>query len=146
MQELMFQSGASVPAGTKLSLTFEQADARKQLLVADDPKDVAKAVEDLVLAKRAVAAASASKDAGELAKAEKFLTDARENLQKRRGYTATASLFFKKGEVIRIERTGTEFGRALTEALGIQPADRPAAVRAAERAPRAPRSPRGRGK
>lgn len=133
MREVTFKSGASVPAGTKLMLAFVQADARASSVESLAPNDVAKAQDEVAMAKRALAAAKGGADLKAIIDAEQYLAEARTALNSARfPYLAKENLYFKAGETIEMER-GDEFGRALTDALGLEANDRPLAEREATR-------------
>lgn len=120
MNIVTLNSSVTVPAGSLLSLTHDQAVAREGLLTAVNTKEIDKAVAVLATAKAALGnlrrpqAAASTKD---MDAAQAKVSAARTALAKLRGiWRAKLPVFFVGGEEIGFE--GNANAREVREALG----------------------------
>lgn len=130
-RNVTFKTGASVPGGTKLWLTYAQADARPLTVTPLDKKSVDAALEEIRLAKLRVAAAKVGPDVQARFDAETSLEEARKALELPRPYLAKEPIFFAPGEALAIEME-TLADRTLAEAMGLSPEDQTAERSAAQ--------------
>lgn len=129
MKNVTVVAGTSVPAGAKVMLSFDQADARASILRCLEPKKLEVAQAELSAAKSARANALKGLDTDAQSAAEAAVVKAREGLAVQLPYLVLEPAFFKEGESFGIDLTGIG-DRGVLNGLGVSPEEQAATLSA----------------